>query len=162
MKILGIDPGSIVMGFGLIETRSGQIFHIENGGIYPNKTDSLSLKLNYIFIKVSELIALHSPDHVAIEDIFVAKNVASALKLGHARAAAMLAASLVKRPVFEYTALQVKKAITSYGHASKEQMQKMIQSLLKLPEIAIKDASDALAVAICHAHSYRILEKGDR
>ncbi len=99
------------------------------------------------------IIGEYTPEAVAVEQIFVAKNALSALKLGHARGAALLAGMNAGLPVFEYTALQVKNAVVGYGRAAKLQVQQMVRALINLPEIAQEDASDALAVAICHAHS---------
>ncbi len=156
MQILGIDPGSVITGYGLIEATKGKVVHLDNGGIFTSSKEPFSERLCHIHEQIESLLEKFSPDAVAIENIFIAKNVSSTLKLGHARGAAIVAIAKAKIPLFEYSALQVKQAITGYGHASKEQIQKMIQSLLKLPETAFKDASDALAVAICHLHSYRI------
>ncbi|MDX1386315.1 MAG: crossover junction endodeoxyribonuclease RuvC [bacterium] len=159
MRILGIDPGTLVTGWGLIEETAGRLTHLDNGGIFPPKKRPLFERVCYIHQQLKEIIQKFDPDVLAMEDIFVAKNAASALKLGHARGATMIAAGEAELPLFEYTANQVKKAITGYGHANKEQIQKMVKSLLKLPDQAFTDASDALAVAICHANSYRMLKK---
>jgi crossover junction endodeoxyribonuclease RuvC len=156
MQILGIDPGSVITGYGLIEASNGKLVHLDNGGIFTSSKKPFSERLYQIYDKMGELINKYSPDAVAIENIFIAKNVSSTLKLGHARGAAIVAIAKKNIPLFEYSPLQVKQAVTGYGRASKEQIQKMIQTLLKLPETAFKDASDALAVAICHLHSYRI------
>ncbi|MCE9624015.1 MAG: crossover junction endodeoxyribonuclease RuvC [Deltaproteobacteria bacterium] len=159
MRILGIDPGCVVTGYGIIEEAQGRIAHLDNGGIFPPAKAAFSDRICFIHDQIEVLIAKFSPEAVVIENIFVAKNVQSTLKLGHARGAAMVAASRAGRPIFEYTALQVKQAVTGYGHASKEQIQKMVQALLKLPGAAFTDASDALAVALCHANSYRMMRK---
>jgi len=159
MRILGIDPGCVVTGYGIIEEAQGRIAHLDNGGIFPPAKAAFSDRICFIHDQIEVLIAKFTPEAVVIENIFVAKNVQSTLKLGHARGAAMVAASRAGRPIFEYTALQVKQAVTGYGHASKEQIQKMVQALLKLPGMAFTDASDALAVALCHANSYRMMRK---
>lgn len=160
MRILGIDPGSVVTGYGLIEALAhSKVTHVDNGGIFTPKKRPFSERIYYIFDQVSELIHQFRPDAVAIEDIFIAKNVSSTLKLGHARGAAIVAVAKAGLPVYEYSALQVKQAVTGYGHASKEQIQKMVQALLRLPASAFSDASDALAVALCHHHSHRMLKK---
>ena len=159
MRILGIDPGSRITGYGLIETAPNGARHVENGGIFPPTQQSFSDRINYIFNEVGRLIERFTPDAVALEDIFVAKNVSSTLKLGHARGAIMVAVAQSNTPLFEYTALQVKQAVTGYGHADKVQIQKMVRALLKLPEAAFADASDALAVALCHCHSYKLKQK---
>ncbi len=159
MRILGIDPGSITTGYGLIEGLKGKMRHLENGGIFLNSKVSFSERICRIHDQIEILIKNFSPDVLALEDIFIAKNVSSALKLGHARGAVMVAAGRLGLPIFEYTALQVKQAVTGYGHAGKEQIQKMIRVLLELPDAAFSDASDALAVAVCHFHSYRMQGK---
>jgi crossover junction endodeoxyribonuclease RuvC len=159
MKILGIDPGSVVTGYGLIEETQGKMTHVDNGGIFPPKGRPFSERICYIHNQVEALIERHRPDAVAIENIFVAKNVSSTLKLGHARGAAVVAVARSNLPLYEYTANEVKLAVTGYGHAGKEQIQKMVCTLLKLPGHAFTDASDALAVAICHLNSYRLLKK---
>lgn len=159
MRILGIDPGTIVTGWGLIDENAGRLTHLDNGGIFPPRKQPFFERIYFIHEHIHELIQKFSPEVVAMEDIFVAKNASSALKLGHARGATMVAAGRSNLPLVEYTANHVKKAITGYGHASKEQIQKMVKSLLKLPGEAFTDASDALAVAICHANSHRLLAK---
>jgi len=159
MRVLGIDPGTIVTGYGLIDEKNGRLLHVDNGGIFPPTKKPLPDRIYLIHEKIEALIREYSPDAIAIEDIFVAKNVSSSLKLGHARGAAMVAGTRAQIPIFEYSANKVKKALTGYGHASKEQIQRMVRSLLKLPGEAFTDASDALAVAICHSSSYRMLKK---
>jgi len=159
MRILGIDPGCVVTGYGMIEELRGGIAHLDNGGVFPPTRAPFSDRIRYIHDHVEALIQRFQPEAVAIENIFVAKNVQSTLKLGHARGAAMVAVSRAGLPIFEYTALQVKQAVTGYGHAGKDQIQKMVQALLKLPGMAFADASDALAVALCHANSYRMMKK---
>lgn len=159
MRILGIDPGTLVTGWGLIESNSGKLIHLDNGGIFPKKGRPLFERVFFIHHEITQLIQKFEPEVVALEDIFVAKNAASALKLGHARGAIMVATGEAGLPLFEYTANQVKLALTGFGHASKEQIQKMVKTLLKLPGEAFTDASDALAVAVCHANSHRMLKK---
>ncbi len=159
MRILGIDPGSVVTGYGVLEGEAGQAVHLENGGIFLPAKLPFSDRLCYLHDHIEGLIKKFSPDTVALEDIFIAKNVSSTLKLGHARGAIMVAVAKAGLPLFEYTALQVKQAVTGYGRADKEQIQKMVCALLKLPGLAFTDASDALAVALCHFHSYRLMKK---
>jgi len=116
----------------------------------------LADRLALIYSQLEELILQFQPDAMAVEQVFVAKNPASALKLGHARGVALLAGVKANLPVSEYTALQVKSAVVGYGRAAKAQVQQMTRTLLCLPEIAQEDAADALAVAICHAHSHKL------
>ena len=153
MIILGIDPGCIVTGYGVIEERVGRVSHLDNGGIFPPARAPFSDRICFIHDQLSNLIGKFNPDAVAIENIFVAKNVASTLKLGHARGAAMVAAGRAKIPIHEYTALQVKQAVVGHGKAAKEQVQDMVRRLLDLPGTPSPDAADALACAIAHAHA---------
>lgn len=153
MRILGIDPGTRITGFGLVEKRGNRLLHIDNGIIRTRSGDELAPRLKTIYDGLGQIIEEYAPEAVAVEEIFVSRNVRSALKLGHARGTALLAGVVHDLPVFEYTALQVKNAVVGYGRADKAQVQSMVKALLALPEIAQEDASDALAAAICHAHS---------
>lgn len=153
MRILGIDPGSRITGYGLISKEGNRLIHIDNGAIFTQSAMDFPQRLQQIFVGLSAVISQYQPDAVAVESVFLAKNAQSALKLGQARGAAIVAAVNVGLAVFEYTALQVKQAVVGSGRAEKVQVQQMIKALLHLPEVAQEDASDALAVAICHAHS---------
>jgi len=153
MKIIGIDPGSTTTGYGIIEAKGSRVNHLDNGGIHLPTSKALPHRLSIIYKEITSLIERFNPDAFAIENVFVAKNVSSTLKLGHARGAAMVAAVNAGLPVAEYTPSQVKKALTGYGAASKDQMQRMVKAVLNLPEQAFEDASDALAVALCHCQS---------
>lgn len=155
MRILGIDPGTRITGYGLIEKVGNRLLHIDNGAIYTRTDAPLSDRLKTIYSELCRVITDYAPAAMAVERIFVAKNALSALKLGHARGVAMLAGVNAELPIAEYTALEVKKAVVGYGKAAKPQVQQMVRMLLNLPEIAQEDASDALAVAICHAHCYQ-------
>lgn len=156
MRILGIDPGSRVTGYGLIEKQGSRLRHIDNGAIFTRSDEELALRLKRIYDGLLGIIAEYRPEAMAVEQIFVAKSALSALKLGHARGGALLAGVNSNLPVFEYSALQVKSAVVGYGRADKAQVQQMTRTLLALPEIAQEDAADALAVAICHAHSFSL------
>ena len=153
MRILGIDPGSRATGYGLVRQDGNRLVHIDNGVIRPPENSPLAERLLHIFRQLSVVIEEYAPDEGAVEQVFVAHNAQSALKLGQAGGAALLAAADAGLPVGEYSALQVKNAVVGYGRAAKKQVQQMVKVLLNLPEIAQEDASDALAVAICHAHS---------
>lgn len=153
MRILGIDPGSRATGYGLIEKQGNRLRHIDNGVILTGGEAPLSERLGIIYRELGAVITRHAPQVMAVEQIFLARNALSALKLGHARGVALLAGIHHQLPVYEYTALQVKSAVVGYGRAGKNQIQEMVRILLNLPEVAQEDASDALAVAICHAHS---------
>lgn len=153
MVILGIDPGSRITGYGVIRKEGNRLKHIDNGAIFTESAVDFPGRLKLIYEGLSGLIIKFSPDAVAIEDMFFANNAQSALKLGQARGAAIVAGVSAGLPVFEYTALQVKQSVVGHGKAAKEQVQHMVKVLLALPEPAQADASDALAVAICHANS---------
>jgi crossover junction endodeoxyribonuclease RuvC len=153
MIILGIDPGSRITGYGIISKEGNRLVHVDNGAIFTQSAKDFPQRLQLIFSGLSEIIEQYQPEAVAVENVFLAKNAQSALKLGQARGAAIVAAVCVGLSVFEYTALQVKQAVVGSGRAEKQQVQHMIKVLLNLPEVAQEDASDALAVAVCHAHS---------
>ena len=153
MKILGIDPGSRITGYGIVDQQGNRLIHVDNGAIHTDSHKDFPMRLQKIYRGLTRIIEDFQPDAVAVENIFFATNVQSALKLGQARGAAIVAGVNAGLPVFEYTALQVKQAVVGHGRASKDQVQKMLKVLLHLPEVAQEDASDALAVAICHAHS---------
>ena len=161
MKILGIDPGSRITGYGVIETRGNRLLHVDNGAIATISDAPLALRLQAIHRGLEQVIASYRPDAMAVEQVFLAKNALSALKLGHARGVVLVCGVNAGLPVFEYSALQVKSAVVGYGRAAKGQVQQMVRALLNLPEIAQEDASDALAVAICHAHSSGLNERLD-
>ena len=154
MRIFGIDPGSTITGYGIVEMDGSKARHLDNGGIHLPTSKGLPHRLGIIYNEITALIERFQPDTIAVENIFIAKNVASTLKLGHARGAAIVAAVNAGVPVAEYTPSQVKKALTGYGSASKDQIQHMVKAILNLPELAFEDASDALAVALCHAQSF--------
>ena len=156
MRILGIDPGSRATGYGLIEKEGNRLIHIDNGVIRPPEKAELPERLQAIFSGINAIIDEYSPQNSAIEQVFMSQNAQSALKLGQARGAALLALANAGLEVGEYSPMQVKSAVVGYGRAAKSQVQQMVKALLNLPEIAQEDASDALAVAICHAHSVNL------
>jgi crossover junction endodeoxyribonuclease RuvC len=153
MRVLGIDPGSRITGYGIIDKEGNRIVHVDNGAIFTDSHKDFPLRLQCIYTGLTEVIERYKPDAVAVENIFFATNVQSALKLGQARGAAIVAGANAGLPVFEYSALQIKQAVVGHGRADKQQVQRMLKVLLNLPEIAQEDASDALATAVCHAHS---------
>ncbi|MEE4253229.1 MAG: crossover junction endodeoxyribonuclease RuvC [Desulfuromusa sp.] len=159
MRILGIDPGSKATGYGFIEQQGNRLIHLDNGAIFTQSQDPLAVRLQLIYKELCDLIEKYQPEAVAVEQVFMARNPASALKLGHARGIALLAGINAGLPVAEYSALQVKSAVVGYGRAGKNQVQHMTKVLLNLPEIAQEDAADALAVAICHAHSHHLSQQ---
>ena len=155
MRVLGIDCGSEYTGYGVVEQRQNrELICCISGAIRLKSRDAMAYKLQQIFTGLTAIIAEHQPDLVAIEDVFYALNVKSALKLGQVRGVAMLAASSCGLEVTEYSPLSIKSAVVGYGRADKQQVQQMVMRLLKLsvaPEPS--DASDALAIAICHLHT---------
>ncbi len=152
VRILGIDPGSVKTGFGIIESNGQQSRYVHSGYL-KLPADSLASKLGQIFSELSNVIDEYQPQHMAIEQVFLSKNAASALKLGHARGAAMTAGVHAKVDIFEYSAKSVKQSTVGYGAASKEQIQHMILRLLNIRKVLQEDEADALAVALCHAHT---------
>jgi crossover junction endodeoxyribonuclease RuvC len=152
MKILGIDPGLRITGFGVIQQEGARLHYIASGTIrIPD--GSLPSRLKVILDGITEVAQLYKPDCAAIEIVFANVNPQSTLLLGQARGAAICGLVNAALPVAEYTALQVKKAVVGQGKAQKSQVQSMVQRLLKLEGLPGTDAADALAVAICHAHS---------
>ena len=152
VRILGIDPGLGVTGYGVVEKAGTRLAYVASGRIRSDQARSLAERLATILEGLAEVIESHRPAEVAVEKVFVNVNPQSTLLLGQARGAAICAAVLARLPVSEYTALQVKQAVVGQGHARKEQVQEMVKRLLALPGHPSTDAADALACAICHAH----------
>ena len=151
LRILGVDPGLRVTGFGIIEKNGNRLAYVTSGCVRSGAGD-LSVRLKTILDGLAEVIAANQPQQVAIEKVFVNVNPQSTLALGQARGTAICAAVLAGLPVAEYTALQVKQSVVGKGHAAKGQVQHMVRRLLALPGDPSPDAADALACAICHAH----------
>ena len=151
-RILGIDPGSVVTGWGVVEVTGNHLAHIAHGAIAIAAVPSQAERLCQIFEGIQEVFRRYSPTVVSLEKIFFARNVQSALKLGQARGVALLAAAEHKIAVNEYAATEIKVAAVGYGHATKQQVQKMVLALLCLRGPIRADAADALAAAVCHAH----------
>ena len=154
--ILGIDPGSRRTGFGVIKQNGSKSEYISSGVIRIPETE-LPQRLKVIFDAIGEIIAMHHPEEMAIENVFMAKSAGSALKLGQARGAAIVAAVNCDLPVFEYEARKVKQSVVGTGAATKIQVQHMVKTLLNLPGDPQEDAADALAIALCHAHTQKLL-----
>lgn len=171
MRVLGIDPGSLVTGFAVLETEESTatesnnlnpyrpqqvnkgLTYIACGSIRISSASPLPLRLEKIFHSLQKTMSDYSPDGVAIEEVFVAKNPQSALKLSHVRGVVMLASTLAGLEIYEYSPREVKQAVVGYGHADKLQVQKMVQVLLNLNKMPSQNAADALAVAICHLNT---------
>jgi crossover junction endodeoxyribonuclease RuvC len=151
VRILGIDPGLQVTGFGVIEKHGQQLRYVTSGCVKSGRGE-LAARLRTLLEGLNEVIAAHRPAQAAIEKVFVNVNPQSTLALGQARGTAICAAVIAGLPVAEYTALQVKQSVVGNGHAKKEQVQQMVMRLLALPGTPSPDAADALACAICHAH----------
>jgi len=157
MRILGIDPGTVVMGYGVIETEADKISLVDGGVFKKTERSPIGERLSYFYGELIKIISRHRPDVVAIEQPFVAKNVSSALAIGRAQAVAMLAAANQGIPVHEYTPAEVKQKVADYGASSKEQIQEMVRLQLGLAEVPQpSDAADALAVALCHLREIQL------
>ena len=159
MRVLGIDPGTLTSGYGIVAEEDHKLFHIASGGISPSAKQPFPKRLKKIYEELEKIIDKYRPQVVVVEDIFVSKNIQSALKLGHARGVAILVAMNAGLAVFEYAPLEVKQAVVGNGKADKKQVQMMVKALLDLPKVPHPaDAADALAAAICHIHSSRLKE----
>ena len=152
IRILGIDPGLRITGFGVIDKVGQTLSYVSSGCVKSSDKDSLPERIRSLLDGIAEVVALHRPDEAAVEKVFVNVNPQSTLLLGQARGAALSALVLAGLPVAEYTALQVKQAVVGHGKAAKEQVSHMVCRLLQLPGAPSADAADALACAICHAH----------
>jgi crossover junction endodeoxyribonuclease RuvC len=149
-RILGIDPGSCITGYGLIDAANGQSVYVASGCLRV-EGDTLPDKLGLIFREISELIGIYQPQQLAIESVFMHRNAGSALKLGQARGAAICAATGCDLPVAEYAPREIKQAVVGKGGADKSQVQHMVRVLLGLADTPPADAADALAIALCHS-----------
>lgn len=156
MRVLGIDPGTAITGFGIIETERGSYRLVDAGVIRTPARQALELRLETIYDDIAEIIKEFKPTVASIEQLFFAQNVTTAISVSHARGVVMLAAMKAKMDVAEYTPLQIKQALTGYGRAEKKQIQEMVKILLGL-KVHPKpdDCADALAAAICHAMTMR-------
>jgi crossover junction endodeoxyribonuclease RuvC len=157
-----VDPGSQTTGFGVVEMLGNRLVCVAHGTICAPRGEPLPARLAAIYRGLEGVLASHRPSAVGVESTFHARNIQSAFSLGQARGVALLAAELVGLPVREYTPMQVKSAVVGYGRAEKRQVQEMVRRLLALPSCAGTDASDALAVAICHLQTSRTLEAYER
>ena len=150
LRILGIDPGSQITGFGIIDVSGGRTVAVQWGSI---RTDGdHAARLRKIFVELKDVVREHRPGEIAVERVFMNRNADSALKLGQARAAAICATFESDLPIYEYSARHIKKAVAGHGAAEKEQVQRMVRILLGVRDVIAPDAADALATAICHAH----------
>jgi crossover junction endodeoxyribonuclease RuvC len=155
MRVLGIDPGSLVTGFGVVEEETNRLRALAWGAIRTTTRQPLGERLQRIYAGLSDTVQSWQPDAVSVERVFFADNPKTALTLGHARGVALLTVAHAALPLVEYSALEIKMAVVGYGRAAKSQIQQMVQTLLRLdtpPQPA--DAADALAAAICHLHTH--------
>ena len=149
-RTLGIDPGSQISGFGVLEKNGARIRHIHSGFVRLTPSPSLSLRLKHLHQTLQQVIEDYRPTDLAVEKVFFAKNVQSALTLGHVRGVVLLTAVESGLEIFEYSPLEIKQAVTGYGRADKKQVQEMVKVLLGIPFVQNQDVSDALAAGICH------------
>jgi crossover junction endodeoxyribonuclease RuvC len=152
LRILGIDPGSHITGYGVIDKKGNHLRHVIHGEIKSKKDSSLSAMLISIYQQLSDLILQTAPEAVALENIFYGKNVRSLIKQAQVRGVTIFAGADKNISVFEYSPLEVKKAVVGYGRAEKRQVQVMVKAILNLSDLPPADAADALATAICHAN----------
>lgn len=156
MRILGIDPGSVATGFGVVERADGALLHVAHGSLRPPRGVALALRLHHLYRALAQVIEEHRPDGVAVEQVYVATNARAALVLGQARGAVLAAVAAAGLPVSEYTPSQIKQGVTGSGAAGKPQVQAMVRRILALERAPAPDAADALAAAIRHAHEPRL------
>jgi crossover junction endodeoxyribonuclease RuvC len=156
LKVLGIDPGSRVTGYGVVEKQRNGLIALLQGDVRLASNDSLSSFMITLYNQLLAVIDDIEPDAMAIEDIFYGKNVKSLIKQAHVRGVVILAGAMRHIPVFEYSPLEVKQAVVGYGRAEKSQVQKMVATILHLSKIPPADAADALAVAICHINFLKV------
>jgi crossover junction endodeoxyribonuclease RuvC len=156
MLVLGVDPGSLNIGYGLVEKQHQGLSYVGGGDISLPSSVPFTRRIHHIFQSLVRIINTYQPDEMSIEDIFFAKNVKSALKIGHVRGAALVAATECNLDIFEYTPLQIKQSVVGYGRATKEQVMAMVKLILQFDKKLSFDASDALAIAICHHNWVRL------
>ena len=154
MRVLGIDPGYAIVGYGIVDQSGGKMVPAAYGAITTQSHTPFEDRLVEVFDDVTQLLSVYRPDHLAIETLFFSNNQKTAVAVAEARGVILLAAKQAAVPIFEYSPLQVKQAVTGFGKATKNQVQEMTSRLLKLKSIPKPDdAADALAIALCHAHS---------
>lgn len=154
MKILGIDPGYAILGYGIIEVENTRSKAVDCGVIQTKSSEPFAKRLEQLYSGMRELLSVHQPAQVVFEELFFCRNVTTAIQVGAGRGVALLAAQQSALPLYEYTPMQIKLAVTGNGHADKRQVQQMVRLLLNLKSIPQPDdAADALAAALCHAHT---------
>ena len=158
-RTLGVDPGSQITGFGVLEKNGTRIRHIHSGFVRLTPSPSLSLRLKHLHQTLQQVIEEYRPTDLSVEKVFFAKNVQSALTLGHVRGVILLTAVESGLEIFEYSPLEIKQAVTGYGRADKKQVQEMVKILLGIPSVQNQDVSDALAAGICHLNWFYPTDK---
>ncbi|GAX59483.1 endodeoxyribonuclease [Candidatus Scalindua japonica] len=157
MRVLGIDPGTLVTGFGIVDDMRGKLTSVDYGTIEGRRKDTFPDRLKIMFDGLSKAIEDYKPEHIALESAFYGKSVKAAIKIGEARGVAILCAAAAGIPLFEYAPTEVKRAVVGTGNAQKVQVGKMVKLLLSLTELPARyDATDALAIAICHCHRMKL------
>lgn len=156
MRVIGIDPGYAIVGYGVLEYEKGKFYPVEYGAVTTDAHTDFQLRIKEIFLEVDRIIKRTRPEALAIEKLFYTTNQKTVMQVAQARGVILLAASLNDLPVYEYTPLQVKQSVTGYGKAVKKQVQEMTKNILRLDSIPKPDdTADALAMAICHGYSYK-------
>jgi len=154
LRILGIDPGLAIVGFGVVDVNNGKIQYVNHGTVLTEAGEAFQNRLLKVSQDLRDIITLYQPEHIVFEELFFAKNVKTALQVAAARGCAISAAAAYTQYLYEYTPMQIKQALVGYGRADKKQIQAMVKLLLRLEDIPRPDdAADALAVAITHANS---------
>ncbi len=157
MRVLGIDPGTMVTGFGVVDDIRGKLSSVSFGTIEGKRKDSFPDRLKMMFDGLNKAIKDYKPDQIVLESAFYGKSVKAAIKIGEARGVAIVCAALADIPLFEYAPTEIKRAVVGVGNAQKVQVSKMVKILLSLSEVPEKyDATDALAIAICHCHRMKL------
>lgn len=153
MRILGIDPGTVVSGYGIVEVKAGKLWAVAYGAVRARNKDPFPSRLKTIYEGLAKVIERYRPEQIAVEDVFAGKSIKSAIRIGEARGIALLSAATAGIPASSYPATVIKKSVVGFGSAQKGQVQEMIKLILELPEVPEpEDAADALAIAICHYH----------
>lgn len=156
MKIIGIDPGYAITGYGILDYNGNHFNLIDSGSIQTKAGVPLPIRLEKIYDDMINLIDEHKPDAISIEELFFNRNTTTAIGVAQGRGAVLIAAAKKGIPIYEYTPLQVKQGVVGYGRADKKQVQTMVKTILNLESVPkLDDTTDAIAIAICHAHSYR-------
>ena len=160
MRILGIDPGFAIVGYSIVDYIGNKFVLVDCGAIITKSTESFPLRLTKIYNELNEIVEKYKPDTMSVEELFFNKNTKTAIHVAQARGVILIVGCKNNVDTFEYTPLQIKQAVTGYGRADKVQVQKMVQSILKIADLPkLDDITDSIAVGICHAHSAKFAVK---